>query len=408
MADTRSHRTNPSKPLDRLLESTLTVADIVSTPFWCIKPDMPAQDALAAMNAHSFDVGGVGPDPTRSFVHRDDLLKAGTGPVSLYAKPIDASLCIEKSLPVATLLQLFKNNDRLFVLDGNLVRWVVTHADLDAPAVSVAVLSFLVIIEAGLKELANGLHDSQIKDTLKSKSRIQKADGVQAGRPHETRWRDCLQLVDWLNICKRTPGHLEEFGYPSIRAFEQDTDAFGDMRNDLAHGRQLITTNSGKKMVDRIAQVRAFSDTVWRAVEHRRTRWEQYADTVIVGSGDPQTIYAGPSAIEEWEYSKPVYVITAWNPGSVWMSEERNAANNAALRKILGRRGGLVVDVVGQSQDGIWQEDSFLVSGIDGHQISELAALFGQLAYFELTKDEMRVCDSATGQIVEPVPLRKR
>ena len=74
----------------------------------------------------------------------------------------------------------------------------------------------------------------------------------------------------------------------------------------------------------------------------------------------------------------------------------------------LERRGGLVVDVVGQSQDGIWQEDSFLVSGIDGHQISELAALFGQLAYFELTKDEMRVCDSATGQIVEPVPLRKR
>ena len=407
MADTRSHRTNPSKPLDRLLESTLTVADIVSTPLWCIKPDMPAQDALAAMNAHSFDVGGVGPDPTRSFVHRDDLLKAGTGPVSLYAKPIDASLCIEKSLPVATLLQLFKNNDRLFVLDGNLVRWVVTHADLDAPAVSVAVLSFLVIIEAGMKELANGLHDSQIKENLKA-PRIQKADEIKAVRPPGTRWRDCLQFADWLTICKRTPGLHQELGYTSIGAFERDTDPFGDMRNDLAHGHQLTKNDGGAEMLDRVAQVRKFSDKVWRAVEHRRTRWEQYADTVIVGSGDPQTIYAGPSAIEEWEYSKPVYVITAWNPGSVWMSDERNATSNAALRKTLERRGGLVVDVVGQSQDGIWQEDSFLVSGIDGHQISELAALFGQLAYFELTKDEMRVCDSATGQIVEPVPLRKR
>ena len=261
MAETRAHRTNPSKPLDRLLESTLTVADIVSTPLWCIKPDMPAPDALAAMNAHSFDVGGVGPDPTRSFVHRDDLLHAGTGPVSMYAKPIGASLCIEKSLPVATLLQLFKNSDRLFVLDGSLVRWVITHADLDAPAVSVAVLSFLVIIEAGMKELANGRHEDEIKECL-SAGRIQKADEIKVVRPPETRWRDCLQFADWLTICKKNPVLLQEFGYTSIRAFEQDTDPFGDMRNDLAHGHRLTKNDNGAEMLDRVTQVRAFSDKV--------------------------------------------------------------------------------------------------------------------------------------------------
>lgn len=150
--------TNPMAPLSRLLNSTLTVIDIVRTPLWSVPETMPVEDALKAMSNQNFDIGGITPEPTRRYVHRSFLERAlyeglSGEPVSLHAVNISASECIEKSLPVAALLEIFELHERLFVLDGNVVRWVITHADLVAPAVSVAVLSYLTVIEAGLKQL---------------------------------------------------------------------------------------------------------------------------------------------------------------------------------------------------------------------------------------------------------------
>jgi len=414
MASNDRPLTNPMAPLSRLLNTTLTVADIVSTPLWSVPATMPVEDAHKAMANRSFDVGGVTPDPPRMYVHRNDLeaaLRRGARaePVEQHARSIPASECIEKSLPVATLLEMFEKHERLFVLDGNAVHWVITHADLVAPAVSVAVLSYLTVIESGLKQLASGLSDEEIVGLLSQKRR-EKVQTVHREREENnvgTTLRDCLFIDDWLTVTRKTKSLRISLGYRSGEALSEATSAFGRVRNDLAHGRDLLSDPEKpvSDVLDRVRRIREFCAAVWQAVEHSRPLWDAYAETVISTRGRRPVTLTGVDAASKWPYTSPAFVLSAWNPGSVWVSAERNHAANRRLRESLERRGATVTEVVGHSVDREWSEESFLIEGLKAAQVAELGVLFGQVAYFELDEDHMKVCDSTT---MEPVRSAQR
>ena len=412
MAESERPLSNPVAPLGRLLTSTLTVADIVSTPLWSISPTMPVADAVRAMTNRSFDMGGVAPEPPLHYVQLSDLQTAaaegyGADAILKYAKHIPASQCIEKSLPVSTLLELFETNRRLFVLDGNSVRWVITHADLIAPAVGIAVLSFLAVIEAGLKHLASSISDEELVSLLSPK-RQEKVRGVHEGRTArgiETSLRDCLFLEDWLATAGARPELLVQLGYSSKSALHTETGSFGKVRDDLAHGRTLLANEdtAAEQVLDRVRRIREFASKVWGAVEHRRPIWDAYATTVLRVGADPTTIIAGAGATAEWEYEGTVFVLTAWNPGSVWVSAERNEAANERLASALSDRGARFVPAVGHASDGDGHEDGFLVEGLAPTAVAELARLFGQNAYFEIDAEYLRVCDANTMVCVRAV-----
>lgn len=406
--------TNPMAPLSRLLNTTLTAVDIVSTPLWSVPATMPVEDVHKAMTNRSFDVGGVTPDPPRMYVHWDDLeaaLQRGAGAeaVQKHAQSIPASACVEKSLPVATLLELFEKHERLFVLDGNAVKWVITHADLVAPAVSVAVLSYLIVIESGLKQLASGLSDEEIVKLLpqKRQTRVQTLHREREAHNVGTTLRDCLFIDDWLTVTRKTKRLQVRLGYRSGKSFSEATSAFGRVRNDLAHGRDLLSDPEKpvSDVLERIRRIREFCGAVWRAVEHSRPLWDAYAETVFSTRGRRPVALTGVDAASKWSYTSPAFVLSAWNPGSVWVAADRNHAAHRRLRESLERRGATVTEVVGHSGDRQWSEECYLIEGLQAAQVAELGVLFGQVAFFELDEFHMKVCDSTT---LEPVRCVQR
>jgi hypothetical protein len=376
---------------------------------------MAVDDALRAMTNRNFDIGGVTPDPPRQFVSSKELQEAiregrGGDMVELHAISIPASQCVEKSLPIASLLEIFEIHERLFVLDGNSVRWVITHADLVAPAVGVAVLSYLTVIESGLKLLGSILSDEQVKSLLPSGrlTKIQKVFDDLVKDNRETTFRDCLFLEDWLTVSRKTAKICREVGFTSGKALSLGTSSFGKVRNDLAHGRSLLadTNKTVAEVLARVRRIREFSTAVWRAVEHRRPIWDAYASTIISITEPKHMHLTGADATTDWPFEDRVFTITAWNPGMVWASAEKNKVANRRLRESLVRRGASIIPVVGFSTDREWSEESFLVEGLQAGQVAELAALFGQVAFFELNRASVKVCDSQTMDVVRTVDRR--
>ena len=402
---------NPIAPLSRLLDSTLTVADIVSSPLWIVPAAMSVNDALRAMETQNFDVGGIALDPSK-YVSRQELVQlaensGGGDPAERYAVNIPASKCIEKSLPITTLLEAFEKDSRLFVLDGNSVRWIVTHADLVAPAVGVAVLAHLSVMESGLKLLGSDLSDEQLKEKLSEQRRVRAEETFEGLEKEnkETTFRDGLYFTDWLTVAAKTDEIRDAIGYESRSSLDRVTGSFADLRNDLAHGRSLFVDPSIKvdEILSRIRKIREFSAEVWRAVERRKPIWDLYASTEI-STLEPQLLcLKGPSATTDWPFSDPVFILTAWNPGSVWASAEKNKAANQKLKESLTERGASAQLAVGRSPDGKWREESFLVEGLQARAIAELAQLFGQLAFFELDRSFLSVRESGTAEVVRKV-----
>ena len=59
---------NPLAPLRRLIDHSLTVADIVASPLWTVDPRMSALDAHDILGARAFDIAGVSAESVSSYV----------------------------------------------------------------------------------------------------------------------------------------------------------------------------------------------------------------------------------------------------------------------------------------------------------------------------------------------------
>ena len=118
--------------------------------------------------ARGFDVAGVAEEPVTRFVRAERLV---LGTVADHAEPITAAVIVEKSLPLADFIGGVGDRAFVFVLDEDEVRWIATHADLQAPAVTVVVLSYLVAIEVGLMSLTTRTLGERWCEELEPKAR---------------------------------------------------------------------------------------------------------------------------------------------------------------------------------------------------------------------------------------------
>lgn len=130
-------------------------------------------------------------------------------------------------------------------------------------------------------------------------------------------------------------------------------------------------------------------------------RFDDFGNTIIhAGDG---TIYAGPGAVCVC-LPDPATVITAWNPRGERAHPVFNQNANATLCDLLVREGAHPVAVVGQSPDGSWLEESFLVGGLSRARAVAIGIRFEQLAIFELNQEQVLVIDCATGNPRLAVP----
>ncbi|MBU6330499.1 MAG: DUF3293 domain-containing protein, partial [Acidobacteria bacterium] len=89
--------------------------------------------------------------------------------------------------------------------------------------------------------------------------------------------------------------------------------------------------------------------------------------------------------------SRPLFVITAWNPYSEKMSAKANAVANRELRRRLLAMDATVRPAIGTDPNSDWSEESFAVEGIGRKKARGLGKEFGHHAIFELTREEQIV-----------------
>ena len=403
---------DPTQPLARLVSETITIADLVTRPIWSLPSSLSISQAAVAMEAQEFDAVGVhlgaagASGPTHFVLHRELIaaIDRGIGDTPLEAtpdlcKPISSQDCVERSLPVVGLIELFRERERLFVLQGNQVGWIATPADLAAPAFSVAILSYLTLLETGLKEMSRRRLTNEQIESVMSKSQLEKSRNIETDlkrRNVQTEFRDCLFLESWLAVTREH--FVSDLGL-SKNAFDDIVGPFPNLRNDLAHGRGLFAQPVPVgRTLDRVKRIIDFTHRVWATVQGTAALWDQYAATEVIR--EDGEVLVGVGASGEWQFNGIVSVLTAWNPGSVPRRLEENEHANKQLGAKLRELGASTSPVVGKSPDSTWFEDSFLTAGLSRNQVAQLAETFAQKAFFEIDAEEIRVIETRTQAVV--------
>jgi hypothetical protein len=392
----------PLRAINALIEETLTVRDLVDRQVWTFDPNQPAHEAYASMTAQDFDYAAVGPEPLMQFVSRV-ALKGAEGTVGEVAEPIPVRSCVDRSLPIGELFGHLEKRDHAFVLNGDHVRWIVTRADLNAPAVGVVVLAYLTAIEGGFRELARPMSGGQllrffndpilekIKELHDRKKRQNAAIGI----------HDCLTLGNWLHVVRNHPPFLEALGFKDSAVHRNETEDFESLRNSVAHGGRILDELGPEAALKGVRRVRHYAKRVWDAVDRQQPIWGTYLNseifTVKSGKESPLTGILSPHNLSQ----TPLHVITAWNPGSVGTDSRQNDIANRHLKKQLASDG--IRDIrsgVGRSLDGAHAEDSFIVGGLTRQRAAAVGGLFGQAAIFELDDTTLRVIRCPDGMIM--------
>jgi len=383
---------NPVDALTALVDRTLTAAHVVAAPLWAVDGHDRAAEVAASLTAREFDVAGVVGDPITHFVTREALLTNRHAHASDCASPILASRCIEKSFPLGQLFEKLTTDEYVFVLDNDEVRYIISRADLQAPAIGVVVLAYLTVIETGLRALVLRQRGDSWIDPLSDERRqvVENLFDEKRQRNVAIGMEDCLYFSDWLTIAAATDRVRERLGFATRTSFCNAVRSFTELRNALAHGGTILDSADPLKALARIARVRKFAESLWSQLEERDDLWDTYASTVIKL---PRTreVLAGPGAMATLPSCSTMHVVTAWNPSSIQRSREANRAANDQLRAVLINEAGKPRMVIGESPDHRWREESYLVQGLDRIRAAELGAMFGQTAIFELDQEWLRV-----------------
>lgn len=395
-----ARRPSPVPALRAVAQRAVTVSDVVTAPIWTIGPDDDAREAAAALAARDFDVAAVADSRIHRYVRREDLAATG-GAAGDVARVIDATEIVSATLPIADLVDRLASRERVFVLDNDGIRWLVTRADLQAPAVGMVALAYLIAFEAAISELVRDhLGDGFLE--LLPEERRRRAEQLFEHKQQdntEISLADCLMFADWLKLARKSAGVRAALDCPSCAEFDRLVSRFDVARNGLAHGGTLLDGCTSEEAVGLFARIRRAAETAWSAVDALDTRWDAYAASVI--TGDDGTIWAGPGA---GAVTGTWHVITAANPDSAVRPADVNATANRQLHAVLAGRGLAPIPVVGSSRDGSWREASFAVRGLERADACVLGDRFGQAAVFELDAEELRVLRCPDGRTMRSRP----
>jgi hypothetical protein len=131
--------------------------------------------------------------------------------------------------------------------------------------------------------------------------------------------------------------------------------------------------------------------------------WDAYAAAIVTfddGRGEHWSLSsAAPGSSGQWNLCRPFFaadtheawIVTASNPRSAELSPAENAHRRAALLREIEAIGCRSTPAVGQSPDGVWAEESFILHDPDAQWVADVAERYDQNAVFHWTKDAWTV-----------------
>jgi len=193
------------------------------------------------MNKLEFDVMGV--HENSSIIGYVNSMDLETGVCIDHMKQFNVSELISESTPIIDCISLFKDNQRLFVLEKNQVTGIITRGDLQKTPIRMHLFGYISLVEMQLQRIIEKEYPHDLwKEYLKS-NRIQKAEVLLAKRKIRN---ESLGLLDCLQFCDKRV-IISNIGRLHELMTENDLDSYPDylrkiedIRNNIAHSQDII------------------------------------------------------------------------------------------------------------------------------------------------------------------------
>ncbi|MEH7250761.1 hypothetical protein V7111_01330, partial [Neobacillus niacini] len=185
---------------------------------------------------------------------RDDL---GEGTCKEYFRSFSPYELVSDSTPLLQTLFIFKNTERLFMIEGNRITKVVTLADLQKPPIRMLLFGVISLLEMHLYRIINRYFRDETWKKHLSVKRIYLAEELflqRKARNEAIQLSDCLQLCDKRDIVLGEQPLCELLGIVSKSKGKDFFKKLETLRNNLAHSQDLNTLNSWNEMFSLIEQ----------------------------------------------------------------------------------------------------------------------------------------------------------
>ena len=231
----------------------------ISEPFVSYDKQTPYADVVSCMNASQFDVTGVVDHAGRVLGYVDTKRKlSGVCGDKNHVFPLDPGTLVTDAMPLAEAGALVARRRRVFVLEGNKVRSIVTRADLQKAPVRMMIFGVITVLEMHLTEVLRREWPGDTwrecgSFTPKQVKAIEGAFRQAKARNDETDVFGCMDLYDKSLLAGETETLFEvlQINDPD----DVESSELGDirrLRNSVAHGKSLVTSNRSWNKVLRI------------------------------------------------------------------------------------------------------------------------------------------------------------
>jgi hypothetical protein len=232
------------KNLRSLYEQNITVNSISETMDTCHLND-DAEIIKNMMEIKDYDVMGVEDNGiVIGYVVRNELKD---GICKEYYRSFSPIELVSDSTPLIDTLFIFKETDRIFVLEGNRVTKVVTLADLQKPPIRMLLFGVISLVEMHLYRIINDYFSDNTWKNHLSTFRINLAEelfSLRKSRNEAIQLSDCLQICDKRDIILNEGPLRERLGIESKTKGKSFFNKLESLRNNLAHSQNLTTQNS--------------------------------------------------------------------------------------------------------------------------------------------------------------------
>jgi len=222
---------------------------IISEPLVSYDKKKSYTDAVSNMNASGFDVAGVVDRAGNVLGYIDSKRNlSGVCGDKIHMHPLDSGDLITDSMPIAEAGSLIARKRRAFVLERNTVTSIVTRADLQKGPVRMMIFGVITVLEMHLTDVLRrewpgdewSKCDSFTPKQVKAiKDRFQQATKRNDG----TDIFGCMDLYAKSLLACETDSLADALQKDGPEDLESDLAEIRRLRNAVAHGKSLVTSN---------------------------------------------------------------------------------------------------------------------------------------------------------------------
>ncbi|WP_375090976.1 hypothetical protein ACDZ29_12880 [Peribacillus sp. RS7] len=236
--------------LKTLYEENITVKSIAQELEFCHTNDL-ALDIRKALEKKNFDILAVQDQgEIIGYIEREEL---GEGSISEYLRNFSPREMVSDSTPLIQLLHIFKNKTRVFVLENNSIKKLITHADLQKPPIRMLIFGYITLLEMRMSDIIMDRFGDGSWHPMISEDRLEKATELYRRRidkNEDINLIECLQISDKFDIIHKDEELKCFFQIPSKSKGKKDANAIRKLRDKISHANELGLDMSWMEIIE--------------------------------------------------------------------------------------------------------------------------------------------------------------